>query len=226
MNNQPINFFDPFKIEDVEIYPENMDLPYLHPIVQAKRINYQGNRFYYYIIQGPEGLVVSPLFPSVTTMTKDGRRQNWALNKWYAEQGWEGSLKILNDKRAYGTFDHIAKAELSAKVLESGSQSADFAVSDLRLAFDSYRKDLGLPMTWGYEFFDKLCRSLQSWRRFFMLFDVEPILIEKTLFHFDEDNPQNNYAGTLDLAFYATMGDRYKSGANKWSLKPEKDTKV
>lgn len=220
IDNRSLNFWDPFKISEIDAYPDG-DIKLLVPPVKAKRINFRGDRFYYYTAED----FVSDFYKSVTTATKHGFRTPFELLKWYAEKGWEGSLRILREKRTYGTFDHIVKAEFSAKVMASGSQFVNFSVEDLRRVFNDYREKLGLNYNWGVVYFDRLCRSLAAWRKFFLLFEVQPLLIEKTLFNFDEANPHRNFAGTLDLSCFLTIGDRYKSGANKWDLKPEKTAK-
>ena len=212
-NSNQINFYDPFKISEVEIYPENLaGLKMLTPPVKPKRFLFHGDRFYYY--QDEEGNI-SPEFKSVTTATDHGNRSQGGIMKWYAANGWEGAKKILAHSSLYGTFEHICKSVFSAKVLESGSYGVQFSVRDLKNVFEDYRGNLDLPLEWSYQYFDTLCRSMAAWRRFFILYEVRPLLIEKTLLRYMGEDDFRNVAGTLDLAFTYTKADRYASGENK-----------
>lgn len=186
--------------------------------LRAKRFHWRGMRFYYYTEDGPGGSVeVSKFYPSGTTLIDKGQGKPEALVRWYADKGWRKAMETLWFSSRYGTFLHIAQAELSAKMVEAGTNQVDLAVEDLREAFEAYQKASALPEYWLSKYWEQLCRDLAAWRIFCLRYHVEFLLIEKSLF-----NQADGYAVTVDYVAAILDGPRYQrdaKGGKKYELK-------
>lgn len=218
-----LSFIEPFNISGTDSYPiaESLKQGVLFSPINAKRVLVSGDRFYYYTTEGESGIEVSKFFPSVTTITKHGKHTDINLLKWYSGQNWSDVLEGLFHARRYGTFLHIVQAELSARMMVEGDNTIDLALGDLRTAYVNYAKRSGLPWSWVVKNWLRLCKDLMSWRWFCKIYDVEFMLIEKTLF-----NNALGYAGTVDYVMRLTDGARYRAnakGGKKGELKGTSD---
>lgn len=224
-SNQSLVFFDPFSIEEVHEYAmaEQMRQGVLFSPVNVMRVNYQGDRYYCHKVAAEEGQPagVSDFYPSVTTITRHGKTTGQELFKWYADNGWDNVQKTIWYKRRFGTFLHLTQAELSAKMMAAGDNQVDLAVGDLRNAFVNYAQASGLPQEWIHQYWDLLCKGLISWRLFCIMYEVEFLLIEKTLL-----NTNHGYAGTVDYVLNILDGPRHtRAGKShqKYELKSREE---
>jgi hypothetical protein len=181
MTSNEMTFKDPFSISEVEQYLQADSLTVLFSPRQARRINFDGDRYYYWREDQGDGEkpFVSPFYPSVTTVTKQGSRTGIGLLKWYASKGWDEARRELWFARSFGTLLHIIQAELSAKMMEHGNNAVDLDVLTLREGFEQYRRALDLPVSWAEKNWIRLCKALSSWRVFCIEYNVQFLLIEK-----------------------------------------------
>jgi hypothetical protein len=178
-----------------------------------------GNRFYFYLDKimngpGPEPKEVVKLAIGTTTLASATIPTGDFLIKWYAQNGWDASIAIRDEKSKYGSLMHTCDAELHIK--------------------RTFDLDLIPEIVAGYMKKNKLTHNIEQWSvdlksdilamaQFIRDYNVKPLAIELSLV-----STELGVAGTLDL--FCEMDDEesgffgevYKSGDKKGQPKETK----
>lgn len=203
------NFFDPFNIEEVieGFETEGTDLlsPLMIPQHDAKRIHTKGFRFYYHTDdpQGKGGL--SDFFPSATTITKFlPSTETDGLKRWVGQVGNAEASRHMNDRRDFGTIQHILLAQYLKRVALVGKDQAVIFQAEVAEAMRLFASGVRRGDAWVRDNMLEMMKDLLSYRFFVEAYNFRPLLIEKTLF-----NSKKGYAATLDLAGIIDHGPRF-----------------
>lgn len=200
---------EPFNIEEVP----DFDTQLLISGIQAKRFTHKGRRFYYWTEEREDGLFISPLHLSGTTVAGEGMRVEEHLIKWWADkENYEAVVRYVAERANFGTFTHICIAQTLQKIYQWGRPDVELAVEDVMYAFELYAEAMGYGKGWAWRHANELFKDLAAFITFCKQYDVKPLLIEKTLF-------MPGVATTLDMVLDVLDGDRYKSGPRKGVLK-------
>lgn len=202
------HFNDPFNIEEV---PGYMDLLSEGLIIPAKRIQVNGYRFYYHTEDTEHQFGVSQFHKSTTTVGKFMPREfTKGLDFWRGSVGNKEADSIMNDRSLYGTLLHILFAEYLRRVQMHGRNAAALYREEVYASACLYAEGFRLGNGWVRRNILELQKDLIALNYFVRVYEFEPYLIEKTLFH-----PDLKYAGTIDICGKMWIGDRYGEKAQK-----------
>lgn len=174
------------------------------------RLDSSGHRYYYTFDENGEPI----FYVSVTTLIKQTLPTSPQLIKWIADMGYEESQRYAQERAAYGTFLHSQIAEyLIAK---------SYDLSTIKEKLKLYVESEKLPIDF-ISYSDDIKMDLLSFAQFVHDVDLKPLAIELVL-----TNPQDGYAGAIDLCAEITIeekgffGDVYKTGTNAGKPKETK----
>lgn len=208
-------FFEPFSIEEIrEMAVDHNYDEILVTAIRAKRISVKGKRFYYYVEDDDFlGDVISPFYPSVTTVTDFGARLDDSLLQWYGNKGYENAREYVNQRRDYGTFIHIIYAEYLLAVSLYG-RGVHLYAEDVWSIWKDYCEMIGRGEKFAERNIKEILKDLAAFRKWCIDYNVKPLLIETPVI-----DQARGVATTLDLLAEISVGDRYKSGPRKGVLK-------
>jgi hypothetical protein len=224
----------PFKIETVQGYLQQEDLYKVGH--QAKRINVNGQRFYYYTTGEAPEIEVHGFYPSATTVINQVGTDNNGLLRWYAEKpNFSTAMQQLKESAHYGTFLHICCARLLEKIMIMGMPGIGLAAGDVHAALVRYGEALGYGPKFAMDHWHQLQQDIIGFSSFLIHFDARPIFVEKTIFG-------DGYAVTADAMLNVAVVDpehlpeselkyrphqqgRYKSGERTGQIKVDRKTK-
>ena len=174
------------------------------------RLDSSGHRYYYTFDEFGE----PRFYVSVTTLIKQTLPTSPQLIKWIADMGYEESQRYAAERAAYGTFMHSQIAEL----LITRSYNLNALKERLKLYIESEQ----LPSDF-INYVDDFKKDLLAFAQFMKDTNLKPLAIELVL-----TNPQDGYAGAIDLAAEITIeekgyfGETYKTGVNAGKPKETK----
>ena len=190
-------------IEAPEAYPAHPTLVRVAPPVNLRRIDHQGNRYYYHVTPNGSHNVCSQLYPSSTTIAAHFMGNSDGLNRFYGDHAsYLDAQKYVINRAKYGTFLHVATAETLHRIMVEEESSTQLAVSDLHAAFLQYAQAHQLGYEWVAHNWENIVKDLVSFCLFFHEMQVKPLLIEAS-----EINTEAGYAGTCDLLAWVLVGE-------------------
>ena len=202
------DFYDPFNIEQVGEYLDMISPTKLPP---ARRVTVRGHRFYYSVDLEDLDWDEIQFFKSTTTVGKFiPREMAKGLERWRGSLGNEEADRYMDDRALYGTLLHILFAEYLRRVQMHGRGAALLYQEEVVSAAKSYADGFGLGLGWVRANIIELQKDLIALHTFVNVYDFEPYLIEKTIFHGGQ-----KYAGTIDIFGKMWFGERYGETAKK-----------